>query len=193
VYRRLWGDDQVTTFLVYLAPGADAARVRSAILAGVDQRTPINVLTAGEFKRNITAAIDGAFALTYAIQLVATVIAGIGVLSFFLAEVVDRRREIGLLRTVALDRRQLLGTFTIEAALIGVVGGLLAIVWGWPVAYVIVTHSTRMLSGWQLGFTFPWLMALLTPIVVAATAACAAQLPARGIARSPLGRLVGIE
>ncbi len=193
VYRRFWRDTQVSTYLVHLTPGADARDVRARITEHFAGGRPVSVLTAGEFKRSTAAAIDAAFVLTYALQLVAACVAGIGVVNFFLAEVVDRRREIGLLRTVALDRRQLARTFVAEAALIGVAGGVLAVLWGWPIARIIVTHSARMVSGWQLVFDFPWTMALLTPVVVAIVAALAAVLPVRAMARSGLTQLVGVE
>jgi len=117
----------------------------------------------------------------------------LGVLNFVLAEIVDRRREIGLLRTVALNRRQVLSTLTAEAVLVGLCGGVLAIAWGWPMAYAIVTHSTRMVSGWQLTFDFPWGLALLMPAIVALTAAVAAWLPAWTMSRTRLTSLVGVE
>ncbi len=192
-YRRLWRDSQVSTYLVHLAPGASAADVRARIARDVGGRRPVSVLTAAEFKRTTAEAIDAAFVLTYAIQLVAACVAGIGVVNFLLVEIVDRRREIGLLRTVALDRRQLASTFAAEAALLGLAGGVLAIVWGWPIAYIIVTHSARMVSGWRLVFDFPWGMALATPAVVAATAALAAVVPVRAATRASLSSLVGVE
>jgi putative ABC transport system permease protein len=192
-YRRHWRDPLVTTFMTFLTPAADAATVRTAIVDRVSTRRPVTVITGEQFKRNVAGAIDGAFVLTYAIQLVAAVIAAIGVLNFFLAEIADRRREIGLLRTVGLDRAQLLGHLTCEAMLIGACGGLLAIAWGWPLARLVVTHSTRLVSGWRLTFVFPWPMALTMPMVVAATAAVAAWVPARLTARTPLHRLVGVE
>jgi len=192
-YRRYWHDPLVTSFMVFLDSDGDPAAVRTAISERLSPRHAVTIITGGEFKRNVAGAIDGAFVLTYAIELVAAVIAGIGVLNFFLAEIVDRRREIGLLRTVALDRAQLLRTLVSEAMVIGTCGGLLAIAWGWPLARLVVTHSTRLLSGWRLGFEFPWTMALAMPVVVALTAGLAAWLPARATARTPLRRLVGVE
>jgi putative ABC transport system permease protein len=192
-YRRYWHDPLVTSFMVFLAPATDPVAASAAIVERLAARQPVTVITGEQFKRNVAGAIDGAFVLTYAIELVAAVIAGIGVLNFFLAEIVDRRREIGLLRTVALDRAQMLRNLTFEAMLIGACGGLLAIAWGWPLARVVVTHSTRLVSGWRLTLAFPWRMALLMPVVVAVTAGVAAWMPARVTARTPLRRLVGVE
>jgi putative ABC transport system permease protein len=193
VYRRLWRDTQVSTYLVHLAPGAVADDVRARIASVLGARRPVSVLTAAEFKRTTSDAIDTAFVLTYAIQLVAACVAAIGVVNFLLAEVVDRRREIGLLRTVAFDRGQLARTFMAEAGLLGLAGGVLAIVWGWPIARIIVTHSARAISGWQLAFDFPWPLALATPAVIASLAVLAAIAPLRATLREPLPRLVGIE
>lgn len=192
-YRRWWGDTQVSTYMVHVAHGTTPATVRDAIERRFAGSRPLSVLTAGEFKRNTTDAIDGAFVLTYALQLVAACVAAIGLVNFFLAEVVDRRREIGLLRTVALDRGQLGRSFAAEAVLIGLAGGVLAVLWGWPIARIIVTHSARMVSGWQIGFLFPWGMAALTPLVVAGTAALAALVPVRVTARASLRGLVAVE
>lgn len=193
VYRSLWRDTRVSTYLVHLAPSARAADVRTRIEEHFATRRPVSVLTAAEFKRATADAIDAAFALTYAIQLVAAVVAAVGILNFFLTEVVDRRREIGLLRTVALDRRQLVRTLAAEAALIGAAGGLLAVAWGWPIARIIVTHSARMVSGWRIDFVFPWRLASVVPLVVAATAGLAAFVPARRTSRGVLTRLVAVE
>jgi putative ABC transport system permease protein len=193
VYRRWWRDEQVSTFLVHLASGQTAAAVSAGITERLAPITPVSVLTAGEFKTSTARAIDHAFALTYAIQLVAACVAAIGVVNFFLAEVLDRRREIGLVRTVAFDRRQLVRSLSAEALLLGVGGGLLAVAWGWPIARIVVTHSCRAVSGWQLAFAFPWTMALAIPAVVAFAARVAVAVPAYRTARLPLTRLVGIE
>ena len=60
--------------------------------------------------------------------------------------------------TVALDRAQLLHTLVSEAMVIGACGGLLAIAWGWPLARLVVTHSTRLLSGWRSAFRLAYLI-----------------------------------
>jgi hypothetical protein len=70
---------------------------------------------------------------------------------------------------------------------------MLAVLWGWPISRIIVTHSARMISGWQIGFLFPWEMAAVTPLVVAATAALAALVPVRVTARASLRGLVAVE
>ena len=60
----------------------------------------------------------------YAMEALTVLLALLGVINTLLAAVLDRTREIGLLRAVGADRRQVLGLITAEAGLIGISGGL---------------------------------------------------------------------
>lgn len=192
-YRRLWHDDLVNSYRLWLAPDADVARVRQAISdAARPEFTPV-ILTAAEYKRNIAQALDDALLMTYAIQLVAIVIAVIGVVNFFLAEIVDRRREIGLLRTVALKRRQVLRMLATEAGVIGAIGGVVAVLYAWPIAHALITRSTRLVSGWALTFVFPFGLAAATVVVAAAASILAALYPARTTVITRVADLVMVE
>lgn len=189
-YRSAWGDDLVNTFAVWLAPDADSDRVRAEISARAASRFTIAILSGREFNTQIAEALDGALLMTYAVQLVAIGIAVIGVVNFFLTEVVDRRREIGLLRGVALTRRQVVQMFSTEAALLGSVGGLFAVAFGWLIARLVVLHSTRLVSGWSLTFEFPWGLAVTTVILASVTALTASRYPTRRAATEPVAELV---
>jgi putative ABC transport system permease protein len=192
-YRRLWQDDLVNSFRVWLAPGANRETVRQAIANVARPEFTITVLTASEFKQNVARALDDALLMTYAIQLVAIVIAVIGVINFFLAETVDRRREIGLLRSVALSKGQVLRVLSVEALIIGMLGGVLGVLYAWPIAHALVTQSTRLVSGWGLMFVFPVPLAFVTVALAAATSVLAALYPARAAAATSVADLVLAE
>ncbi len=192
-YRRLWRDDLASTFLVWLTPGTPLDATRDAISQRLQPRFRLSIVTNGEFNSQISDALDGALLMTNAIQLVAVAIALIGVINFFLAETLDRRREIGLLRSVAMTRRQLVRMFAGEALVLGALGGILATLFAWPVARLLVTHSTRIVSGWSLAFDFPYPMALATIGVAALTSVAAAYYPGRRAAASRTSNLVVVE
>jgi putative ABC transport system permease protein len=189
-YRELWRDDLVNTFGVWLETAANAEHVRAAISERLASRQRVTILSGREFNGQIAGALDNALLMTYAIQVVAIAIAVIGVLNFFLAEVVDRRREIGLLRGVAFTRAQILQMFSTEALLLGIVGGVLAVLFGWVIARMLVLHSTRLISGWALAFDFPWALAGATVVIAAATAVAAGIYPARRAATERVADLV---
>jgi putative ABC transport system permease protein len=192
-YKQLWKDELVNGFLVWLAPGADVERVRTAISGVLRPRFATTTLTGREFKAQLAGVLDGALLMTYAVQLVAITIAIIGVVNFFLTEVLDRRREIGLLRSVALSRRQLQGTLSAEALVLGAVGGVMAALFAWPVARLLVTRSTRLVSGWGLVFDFPLGLALVTVAIAALTSVAAAYYPAHRTATKRVADLVLVE
>lgn len=188
-YRALWRDELVNTFGIWLEPDADVEQVRAAISARLAP-VRVTILSGREFNAQIAGALDAALLLTYAVQLVAIAIAVIGVLNFFLTEVVDRRREIGLLRGVALTRGQVVQLFSTEAVLLGAAGGAFAVIFGWLVARLLVLHSTRLISGWALLFDFPWGLALVTIVLSTVTAVAASLYPARRAAIEPIAELV---
>ena len=69
---------------------------------------------------------DRTFAITGALQLLAALVAFIGVLSALLSLQLERARELGILRAIGLTVRQLRGLMLLETGLMGAVAGLLA-------------------------------------------------------------------
>lgn len=192
-YKRVWQDDLVNVVGVWLDPGVDADLVRRQIAERVSSKVPVTIISGRELRRTVSDALDGALVMTYAIQLLAIVIALIGLVNFFLAEVEDRRREIGLLRGVALDTRELMRVLMLEAMVIGMFGGLMAVLYAWPVSLMLVTRSTRLVSGWGLTFTFPYGLAAATVVIAGITSMVAAYYPFRRAAAVPIAELVTVE
>ena len=73
---------------------------------------------------------DSTFAITYALEVIAIVVAMLGVAGTLLTLVLERRRELSLLRLVGADRRQVQRMVVIEAALIGAVSQAIGLVVG---------------------------------------------------------------
>ena len=92
-----------------------------------------------------------------------------------------------------MNRGQLVGMFVTEALVLGALGGILAFLFAWPVARLLVTHSTRMVSGWSLAFAFPYGMVVVTVVVAALTSMVAAYYPGRRAAALRTATLVVIE
>jgi len=192
-YVRLWNDELANAFRIWLHPSADVNSVSAEVANRSQRYGSVMIMTGANFKANITSTLDNALLMSYAIEIVAVLISVIGVVNFFLAEVVDRRREIGLLRSVALTRRQVQALFSAEALLIGLLGGTLAILYAWPVSMLLVTRSARLVSGWRLSFEFGLAPALATLGLAALTSVAAAYYPARQVARCRPAELVTVE
>ena len=102
------------------ATGADAeqrprARSSTASTRGI---APSSTPT-GALRAEVLRIFDSTFAITYALELIAIVVAMLGVAGTLLTLVIERRRELTMLRLVGAVRRQVQRVVVIEAALIG--------------------------------------------------------------------------
>jgi putative ABC transport system permease protein len=93
---------------------------------------------------------DRAFAITGALQLLAAIVAFIGVLAALLSLQLERAREMGLMRAVGLTVQQLRGLVFLETGLMGGVAGLLAMPTGLALAIVLIFIINRRSFGWTM-------------------------------------------
>src|SRR5205807_604838 len=82
------------------------------------------------FKADTRKQIEGFVAFLTIMLILSIVIAGFGVINTIALSVIERTREIGLLRAVGTSRRQVRRMIRLEAVVIAVFGGLLGIALG---------------------------------------------------------------
>lgn len=82
-----------------------------------------------------------------AIAVISLVVGGIGIMNIMLANVLERRREIGLLRALGARRRDVISQFLREASVICISGALLGLLFGTALAYAIARFA-----GWQVAW-----------------------------------------
>ncbi len=123
-------------------------------------------------------------------SVVALFVAGIGITNTLATSVVERTREIGILKAVGATGGQVLRIFLFEGTVLGLAGGLLGVLAAyaisWPadrfVSQLVTTQSQGMLKASTV-FVFPlWLPVGTVAFTVAATTV-AAFLPARRAAK----------
>ena len=178
-YIRHWGDDRVDTFELYLKHGASSEDVRRNIERTYGAQYDLFVLTNAEFRSEILSAAYTIFSILRVLELVLLVVAALGVINSLFASVLDRVREIGVLRALGMTRRRVSNMIILEATLLGVVGVVGGTLTGLAVGYVIVTHITSIQTGWYIGFQIPWSRIAVVAAIKLPVAAAAGWLPAR--------------
>jgi putative ABC transport system permease protein len=153
LYRSLWDDPAITAIALDLAPGTDPDGVVEELgdqLAGVQRAERVLVRPNRALRAEALNVFDRAFAITGALQLLAALVAFIGVLSALLSLQLERGRELGLLRAVGLTAAQLRGLVLLETGLMGAVAGLLALPTGFSLALILIYIINRRSFGWTL-------------------------------------------
>ena len=120
-FRKYFGDLPPTGVAAYLKPGADPEKVRGEMLDMLDEGHRAFIFSNQTLRSEILSVFDSTFAITYALELIAIAVAMLGVAGTLLTLVLERRRELSLLRLTGADRRQVRRMVIIEAALIGAV------------------------------------------------------------------------
>jgi putative ABC transport system permease protein len=121
------------------------------------------------------------FRLLDALALIAVFVAGLGMFNTFSMSVLERVREIGVLRATGMTSRQVWGMVVIEAGVLGIIGAVVGAVVGLIVGALLVSWSS-----WGFGLVFdpPWLsigLAVCFGVLISITASVyPAGLASRG-------------
>ncbi|MCH6556969.1 MAG: ABC transporter permease [Nitrospirae bacterium] len=186
LYRARWDDDTMTVIPVYLSPGADAGAVRRRVEDTVGPEEHLALISNAEIKAEVLAIFDRTFTVTYALEVIAVVIALLGIINTMLTSVLERQRELATLRAVGASARQIRRLVLWEAGYLGVLGALLGVLGGILLSILLVEVINKQSFGWTIQWTLP-ITLLVEAVVLAVTVALAAgYFPARWAAHQPV-------
>jgi putative ABC transport system permease protein len=171
-----------TNIAVYVKPGFDPAQVRRDLETRL-RAYPVMIAPNDVLRRGAVEVFDRTFAVTYALEAVAIVIAMLGAANSLLALVLDRRREIGLIRYLGAAREQVRGMILTEAALLGLLAGLLGLALGIALSLVLIYVVNKQSFGWTIQFHPPALLLSGALLLVWIVTILAGVYPARFAAR----------
>jgi putative ABC transport system permease protein len=171
-FARLYHDDSVNSIAIYARPGTDLIALRSAVIRAV-LPLRIDAQTTRELRRLVLTIFNRTFAITYALYVISITIAVLGVVSTLFALVLERRREIGLLRYLGLRTRDVRMMVYYEAAFIGLLGGIMGVVVGVLLSLLLIFVINRQAFGWliELHMPYDFLLEALVMVIVAAVVA----------------------
>lgn len=179
--------------------GADAYAIRFAPDAGPAARdalrtfalsVALDYVTLDRIKGAVDDALGRIFGLFDALAAVAVVIAALGIVNTLTMNVIERVREIGVLRAAGMTRRQVWRSVVVEAGILGLAGAGLGIILGLVVGALLV-----LLPGGRLDVaaSIPWQVVGLSVVLGVVVAMLAAAYPARLAARLPIVQAVSFE
>ncbi len=131
-----------------------------------------------EFKDMADEQVSRSFAVFNVLILLAAIVALISVFNTLMMNILERRREIGVLRAVGATRGQVGLITLIEAFITGVIGGILGLLVGGYLAADIVKNMSS-LTGYEIDFVFPVETAGVALLIGVVFTVVAAAYPAR--------------
>ncbi|TAK69655.1 MAG: FtsX-like permease family protein [Actinomycetota bacterium] len=130
---------------VRAAPGADVAALRAELQRRLTDFPAVQVQDQAQVKEDIRGSVDAVLNFVLALLALAVVIAVLGIVNTLLLSVVERTRELGLLRAVGTSRRQVALMITEESVLLGVFGAVLGV--GTGLAYGVLLQRVLAPQG----------------------------------------------
>ena len=115
---------------INLEPGADPAQVQAELKSVVEDIPIVTVEDKEEATERFRSQIDSLLYLIYGLLALAIVIAVIGIVNTLTLSIIERTREVGLLRAVGLSRARLRRMVTLESVTISVMGAVLGMAVG---------------------------------------------------------------
>lgn len=186
VFTKLWRDDAVNDFRVFIAPGADAAVVRQRIIDRYAGQRHLFVLANEEARGYVLRIADRWFGMVNVQIGIAVLIAILGIVNALTVSIADRRRELGVLKAVGALRGQIRRTIWLEAVGVAVIGIVLGSLLGAVMLRYLLDIVQRDAIGMRLDYQFPAVtVALLVPVMIAAAFA-AALWPSEAAVRGSL-------
>jgi putative ABC transport system permease protein len=192
LFQELWHDPWLNSIVIYLAPGTDAEVVRRDIRQ-ISGRDDLVVFANGDLRRRILDIFDQTFAITYALQAIALIVAALGVLTTLAASVVERTSEIGILRSLGFDRGRLARTILAEAGLLGIAANVLGVVAGLGLSLILIHVINKQSFGWSIQFVFPGRLIVDYAVLTVGASLLAGTFPAWRASRLNISEAVRYE
>jgi putative ABC transport system permease protein len=144
------------------------------------------VRTVDQFIAWQQASIGTLLNLFYVLLALSVVVSLFGIVNTLALSIVERTREIGVLRAIGMTRSQLTRMIRVESEITALIGAVVGIAVGIALAAI----TTQALESWELSFSLPWITLLVLALAAFVAGLAAGVFPARRAARlNPLKAL----
>jgi putative ABC transport system permease protein len=171
-------DPTPSNLAVFVAPGANVEVVRDGVQK-IAAGHRILIFSDRELRTEAIRIFDRTFAITYALEAVAIFVAVMGIAGAFVALVIDRRRELGLMRFLGASSAQIRKLILVEAGLLGLLANLSGFALGYFLSLILVFVINKQSFGWTIRFHWPVAVILGALSVVYVATILSGLYPAR--------------
>jgi putative ABC transport system permease protein len=166
--ERYFRQQGANAFMVKVERPFEIEQVKESIEATARKRDQLIVASNESLLESVNSLMRQAFSMFDVLALIAMLVGFFGIMNTLTMNVLERTRELGMLRGVGMTRPQLVAMILAEAALMGIIGGILGILFGVILSRVFMLSMTAM-SGYKLAYVLTVrrvILGLLISVVV---------------------------
>jgi putative ABC transport system permease protein len=183
VFERHYGDRAASGLTVYLKDGVDAEEARERLLATIGDSYQVFIATNRSLRAEVLRIFDSTFAITYALEIIAILVAILGIAGTLLTLILERERELIVLRLVGTGPRQIRRMVVGEAIVLGAVSQGIGLIVGLVLSLLLIYVINVQSFGWTIQFHLPVAFLIQSSILMVAATALAGLYPARRAVR----------
>ncbi|TET52635.1 MAG: ABC transporter permease, partial [Actinobacteria bacterium] len=183
--------DDVDVFDVDIRKGYTLTKVKKNLEEKVSKHG-VFVMTTKDINRQVNKDIATSFYLMDAIVLIALIVAAFGIVNTLTMSVMERKREIGILRALGSYAKQVGNLIIVEAVIIGLIGSFIGIIGGLFAAYFMIV-ATSILTSFPVPYTVPTSAMILGGIFAIVLSVAAGIYPAYRAAKTNIVRALHYE
>jgi putative ABC transport system permease protein len=155
LYIRSYNDDAMNTVVIYLKPGVNRDAARRQLEAMFGPKYHAFAVTNGEIRGEVMKIFDQTFLITYALLAVAIVVAVLGVINTLAALILERKRDLALLRTLGMSIAQVRRMLVLESSVLGLTSTAAGLAMGYVLSWILIYVINKQSFGWTIAFHTP--------------------------------------
>ena len=179
IFIKYYGDTDVNSFVIYLSNKNEIENVRQELLKTLGADYNLVIRSNPELKKNVLEIFDKTFAITYSLEIIAGGVALLGLFNTLIALILERKREIGIIRFIGGFQDQVKRMVLIESGILGFIGSIMGLAAGGVVSYILIFVINKQSFGWTIQIHFPYIFVLLSLILFWVVSLIAGLYPAR--------------
>jgi putative ABC transport system permease protein len=149
-YVENWGPSRITNIGIFLQPDVDIRRYLVNLRRKFAGRFAVQVSSNRELREEVLKIFDQSFTITHVMQILAGIVAFIGIISAVMSLLVERTRELGILRAVGMSFGQLRRMVFLESGLMGGFASFIAVPAGTALALVMIYVINLRTFDWTI-------------------------------------------
>jgi putative ABC transport system permease protein len=175
--RRYFYEEEADALMIRTRPGFEPTIVGNLIDDRYGRRDDLIIISNQSLQEQINTLMNQAFIMFDVLAMISLLVGFFSISNTMTMNVIERTREIGMLRAVGMTRFQVQIMILAEAVLIGLIGGIIGLVFGVILSRIFIIAMTAM-SGYSLVYQLPLTRVLVALIISVIVSQIAALIPA---------------